>query len=149
MTEPSTDPDCLFCKIVAGAVPSLQIDADEHAYSFLDVAPFHRGHTLVVPRRHVADLLSDPPALADLTPAIDRVSRLLVHRLDADGLNMFSSVGAVAGQEIFHLHVHLIPRYASAPGIGHLLGHKASADQSELIAVQHEITGSEFSHHSA
>lgn len=141
MTEKNTDPDCLFCQIIAGTVPSMQIDADQHSYAFLDIAPFHRGHTLVVPRRHVTSLVTDPPALAELTPAIDRVSRLLVDRLGADGLNMFSSVGQTAGQEVFHFHVHLIPRYASAPGIGNLISHKASADQAELAAVRAEITG--------
>jgi histidine triad (HIT) family protein len=135
----SLDPDCLFCNIIAGTVPSRRIDADDHSYSFLDVAPFHRGHTLVVPRRHARSLLTDPPALAEITPAIDRVARLLVDRLDADGLNVFSSVGATAGQEVFHLHVHLIPRYDSAPGIGNLLTHKAPADQSELAEVQQQI----------
>jgi histidine triad (HIT) family protein len=135
----AVDPDCLFCKIVAGTVPSMHIDADDHSYSFLDVAPFHRGHTLVVPRRHTTSLLTDPPALAEITPAIDRVARLLVDRLDADGLNVFSSVGATAGQEVFHLHVHLIPRYDSAPGIGNLLTHKTAADQSELAEVQRQI----------
>lgn len=140
--QTDSDPDCLFCRIVAGSVPSMRIDGDEQSYAFLDIAPFHRGHTLVVPRRHVTSLLTDPPALAELTPTIDRVSRLLVDRLGADGLNMFSSVGQTAGQEVFHFHVHLIPRYASAPGIGNLIAGKASAEQSELAAVQREITGS-------
>lgn len=141
MTEQRVDPDCLFCKIVAGTIPSRRVDADDSSYSFLDIAPFHRGHTLVIPRRHVVSLVADPPALAELSPAVDRVSRLLVDRLGADGLNMFSSVGAAAGQEVFHFHIHLIPRYASAPGIGNLLGHKASTEEQELAAVQHEITG--------
>lgn len=141
MSDPNTDPDCLFCQIIAGTVPSMQIDADGHSYSFLDIAPFHRGHTLVVPRRHVTSLLTDPPALAELTPAIDRVSRLLVDRLDADGLNVFSSVGKTAGQEVFHFHVHLIPRYASAPGIGNLISHKEPVDQDELATVQHQLIG--------
>lgn len=141
MTAARADPDCLFCKIISGTVPSMQIDADDQSVAFLDIAPFHRGHTLVVPRRHVTSLLTDPPALAELIPAIDRVSRRLVERLAADGLNLFSSVGATAGQEVFHLHVHLIPRYESAPGINNLMGHKAPAEQQELEAVRDEVIG--------
>lgn len=108
--------DCLFCRIVAGEIPARRIYADEHALAFLDIAPWHRGHTLVVPRRHVPDLVNGEPVLAEIAPAVDTVARLLVARLGADGLNLFSSSGAVAGQEVFHLHLHLVPRYAAAPG---------------------------------
>lgn len=132
--------DCIFCRIVAGDVPSRRVHADEHAYAFLDVAPWHRGHTLVIPRRHVPDLLTDDPALTEIAPAIEAVSRLLVDRLAADGLNLVSSSGAVAGQEVFHLHVHLVPRYASAPG-GHNLINPHPVDDAELDAVHAQLTG--------
>ncbi|MET0694552.1 MAG: HIT domain-containing protein [Propionibacteriaceae bacterium] len=123
MTEPSTttDPDCLFCKIVAGEIPSRQVYSDDHAVAFLDIGAWQRGHTLVVPRRHVPDLVTGEPALAEIAPAIDTVGRLLVDRLHADGLNLMSSAKAVAGQDVFHLHVHLIPRYADRPGLAHLI----------------------------
>ena len=71
----------------------------------------------MVPREHVADLLTDPPMLARIGPAVDATARLLVDRLGADGLNLLSSAGAVAGQEVFHLHMHLVPRYADRPGL--------------------------------
>ena len=108
--------NCLFCRIVAGEIPSRKVYSDEHAYAFLDIAPWHPGHSLVIPKRHVDDLVHGPAVLAELAPAIDAVARLLVDRLAADGLNLFSSTGAVAGQEVFHLHMHLVPRYAGAPG---------------------------------
>ena len=114
----STQPDCIFCRIVAGEIPSRQVYADDEAVAFLDVGPWQRGHTLVVPREHVADLLSDPPMLARIGPAVDATARLLVDRLGADGLNLLSSARPVAGQEVFHLHVHLVPRYADRPGSG-------------------------------
>lgn len=119
--------DCLFCKIVTGEVPSKQVYADEHAVAFLDIAPFHLGHTLVVPRRHVDDVLADPPALTEIAPAIEVTSRLLVERLGAGGLNVFTSAGRVAGQEVAHLHVHLVPRYESAPGLRGLFQRDESA----------------------
>jgi len=132
--------NCLFCKIIAGEIPSRRIDEDDHSVSFLDVAPFHRGHTLVVPKRHVESFVADPPTLAEITPAIDRVSRLLITKLDADGMNMFSSAGSVAGQEVFHLHVHLLPRYADASGLRNLFGPKPAATDEELETVWRRLT---------
>ena len=126
--------DCLFCSIVAGEVPSRKVYEDEAAYAFLDIEPWHAGHTLVVPKRHVDDLTGDPTVLAEIAPAISHVSRLLVDRLDADGLNMLSSAGPVAGQEVFHLHVHLVPRYGEAAGLGELFRKQVDADPDEVLA---------------
>ena len=132
--EPSVDPDCVFCRIVAGTLPSRQLYADEHAVAFLDLTPWHRGHTLVVPRRHVADLVGGVPVLAEIAPAIDAVARLLWHRLAPDGLNMLSSAGPVAGQTVSHLHVHLVPRYADEPGLDRLV-QPGTAPDGELESV--------------
>src|SRR5919112_3778244 len=123
--------DCIFCKIINGDIPSRRVYADDHAYAFLDVRPWHRGHSLVVPRRHVPDLVADESALTEIAPAIETVARLLVERLDADGVNLLSSSGAAAGQEVFHLHVHVVPRYANEPGL-RLLVNPASTPDSEL-----------------
>lgn len=136
----ATKDDCIFCKIIAGEIPSRRVHEDDHAVVFLDIGAWQRGHSLVVPRRHVDDLLQQPAALTEIAPAIEQTARLLVDRLDADGINMVSSSGAVAGQEIFHLHVHLVPRYASDPGLRRLLVPKHPSD-SELDAVHAEITG--------
>jgi histidine triad (HIT) family protein len=132
---PTAAEDCIFCAIVAGRIPSWQVHADEHAVAFLDVAPWHRGHTLVVPRRHVADLVSGTPALAEIAPAVDAVARLLKHRLNADGLNLLSSAGPVAGQTVHHLHVHVIPRYAGEPGLRRLVDPGRGAPEGELASV--------------
>ncbi|HLL63855.1 MAG TPA: HIT domain-containing protein [Propionibacteriaceae bacterium] len=136
---PETDPACLFCRIVAGEVPSRQIYADEHAVAFLDIGPWHRGHSLVVPRRHVPDLVTGAPALPEIAPAIDAVARLLVRRLAADGVNVLSSTGAVAGQEVFHLHVHVVPRYADQPGLARLVN-PGTAPDGELDSVYAQVT---------
>jgi histidine triad (HIT) family protein len=130
---------CVFCRIVAGDIPARQVYADDTAIAFLDVSPWQRGHTLVVPRAHVADLLDDPPQLGVIAPAVDATARLLVDRLHADGLNLLSSARSVAGQEIFHLHVHLVPRYADRPGLTNLIGPERG-DESDLDAVLAEIT---------
>lgn len=132
-----TDPDCLFCKIVAGEIPSRQIHADEHSITFLDISPWQEGHALVVPRRHVADALSDDDTLATITPAVVAVGRLLKDKLGATGCNILTNAGADSGQEVFHLHVHVIPRYADNPGISNLRG-VVEVDQDALHA---RITG--------
>ena len=140
-TEATRDSDCLFCRIVSGDIPSRKIYSDAVAYAFLDISPWHRGHTLVVPRRHVVDLVTGAPTLAEIAPAVDAVARLLVHRLGADGLNLYSAAGATAGQEVFHLHVHLVPRYADAAGMRALFDlHETSA--AELDEVHTRLTGS-------
>ena len=134
-----TDPDCLFCRIVAGDLPSRQIYADEQAVAFLDIRPWHRGHSLVVPRRHVPDLVTGPGVLPEIAPAVDAVARLLVRTLAADGVNVLSSAGAVAGQEVFHLHVHVVPRYADEPGRGRLVNPGPVPD-GELDSVHARVT---------
>ena len=106
--------DCTFCKIVEGSLPSWRVYEDEHTVAFLDKGHATRGHTLVVPRRHAADIwaLSEEQALAVMR-SVHRVARLLRERLDLRGLNIAQANGVAAWQEIFHYHVHLIPRYGN------------------------------------
>jgi histidine triad (HIT) family protein len=113
---PVTDPDCLFCKIVAGELPSQQVDADERTFAFMDISPATRGHALVVPRNHAANLLeADPEDVAAVAIAAQRLARRVTERLGADGVNLINSCGAAAWQTVFHLHMHVIPRYADDP----------------------------------
>ena len=126
---------CLFCSIVAGDIPASRIYQDDHAIAFLDINPWKRGHALVIPRRHVEDVLDADEALTEIARAIAATSRLLVERLGADGLNLLSNAGAVAGQEVFHLHVHLVPRYADDPGLRTLFDRDARIDLDETYAA--------------
>lgn len=109
--------DCLFCKIIAGDIPSKQIYEDDHAVAFLDVAPWQAGHTLVVPRRHSSDVLEDDAVLAEIALTVAHVGNLLKQKLGASAVNVLTNAGADSGQEVFHTHVHVIPRYADNPGI--------------------------------
>src|ERR1700741_2954312 len=112
----STDPNCLFCKIVSGELPSQRIDEDEHTVAFMDVNPATRGHALVVPRRHAANGLGVPPGdLAAVPVPAPRLARRVNERLSPDGVNLINSCGSAAWQTVFHLHVHVIPRYAHDP----------------------------------
>jgi histidine triad (HIT) family protein len=128
--------DCLFCAIVDGSIPSRQVYADESAVAFLDIQPWHRGHTLVVPRRHVASIVDDPTSWEDLRSVVEHVVPLLMDRLGADGMNVLMNAGEVSGQEVMHVHVHLVPRYDDAPGLGNLTGR----DTTDLDAVLAQLT---------
>jgi histidine triad (HIT) family protein len=134
----AADPNCLFCKIISGDLPSRRIYEDDRAVAFLDIGAWHRGHALVVPKRHVPDLITGPGALPEIAPAIDAVARLLMDRLAADGINVLSSTGEAAGQEVFHLHVHVVPRYADEPGLSRLVNAGGMSDD-ELDSVHRQI----------
>ncbi|MBB1483493.1 HIT family protein [Tessaracoccus sp. MC1865] len=114
--------DCLFCKIINGDIPSKKIYEDDVAFAFLDISPWQKGHSLVVPKRHTVDILEDDDVLAEIGHAVARVGRLLKERLGSDGFNVLVNVGGVSGQEVFHTHVHVIPRYADNPGISNMRG---------------------------
>ena len=110
------DPDCLFCKIVAGELPAQIVDEDELTVSFMDINPATRGHALVVPRRHSQDMLeASDEDLAATILAARRLAQRVRERLGADGVNLLNSCGSAAWQTVFHLHVHVIPRYADDP----------------------------------
>lgn len=126
--------DCIFCKIVAGEIPSKQIYSDDAAIAFLDIEPWHPGHTVVVPRRHVTDALEDAEVLASMAPAIQAAGQRLLSALDADGMNVVSNVGETAGQSVFHLHVHLVPRFAANPGLDNLIVRDGDIDVDEVFA---------------
>jgi histidine triad (HIT) family protein len=113
---PATDPDCLFCKIVAGDLPATIVAEDERTVAFMDINPATRGHALVVPRNHVRDLVEiDDGDLAAVAQAAKRLARIMPERLGADGVNLLNSCGQAAWQTVFHFHIHVIPRYADDP----------------------------------
>lgn len=110
------EPNCIFCKIVAGELPATIVDRDEHTIAFMDINPATRGHALVVPRIHASDLLSiDPGQLSAVAGAAQRLAARTKERLGADGINVFNSCGAAAWQTVFHFHLHVIPRYDGDP----------------------------------
>ena len=111
-----SDPDCIFCQIIAGDVSAEVVDSDERTIAFMDISPASRGHALVIPRSHARDLLDiDPEDLAAVTIAAQRLARRMEERLGVDGINLLNSCGAAAWQTVFHLHVHVIPRYEGDP----------------------------------
>jgi len=134
------DPECIFCKIVAGELPSTVVDEDERTVAFMDIAPATRGHALVVPRAHSADLLSvDDEDLRAVASASQRLAARAKERLGADGVNLLNACGAVAFQSVFHFHVHVIPRY-EGDGL-RLPWVPAPGDPAEIEAAAQELRG--------
>jgi len=132
------DPDCIFCKIVAGELPATIVDEDERTISFMDISPATRGHALVIPREHSADLLTvEREDLTAVALGAQRLAGRMKERLGADGVNLLNSCGAVAFQTVFHFHVHVIPRYEGdslrLPWV------PAAGDSEEIAAAAQEL----------
>ena len=110
------DPDCIFCKIVAGELPATKLHECERTVAFMDINPATRGHLLVIPREHATDLHDiDPDDLAAVAKVGQRMAALQRDRLGAVGVNLLNSTGRAAWQTVFHFHLHVIPRYENDP----------------------------------
>ena len=129
------DPDCLFCGIVAGSIPSEMIDSDERTVAFMDVNPATPGHALVVPREHSADLLEI--GAEDLTATIlaaQRLSKRMKDVLGADCIDLINACGAAAWQTVFHFHIHVVPRYEGDPLKLPWIPEPGDSDEIALVA---------------
>jgi histidine triad (HIT) family protein len=138
-----SDPDCIFCKVVAGDIPSTRVDEDDRTLAFMDIGPATRGHVLVVPKRHHRDLLAiDAADLTACTLMAQRVARRVLERLGADGVNLLNSCGAAAWQTVFHFHLHVIPRYGDDPvrDALKLPWIPAAGDADDIAAAAVELT---------
>jgi histidine triad (HIT) family protein len=116
MSTQSAHPDCIFCGIVAGEMPAEIIDSDDHTVTLMDINPATRGHALVIPRKHTADLLEiDADGLRRCAVAAQRIARRMEESLQPDGFNLLNATRAAAWQTVFHFHIHVIPRYEDDP----------------------------------
>ena len=103
--------DCVFCKIIAGEIPSFKLYEDEHTYGMMDINPFHDGHCLVLTKTHCVNLLdAKPDELAAVLPAAQKIARAVSAALEPEGMNLLQANGAAAGQSVFHYHTHIFPR---------------------------------------
>jgi histidine triad (HIT) family protein len=128
------DLDCIFCKIVAGEIPSHGIDEDHRTLAFMDINPWTRGHSLVIPKEHSRNLYDiAPDDLAASHAAAQRLAQRMRDRLECEGVNVVQSSEPAAMQTVFHFHVHVIPRY-SDDGLA-LPAHPKPAEQDELAAL--------------
>src|SRR5882757_857119 len=109
--------NCIFCGIVAGAIPSTRVAENDRAIAFMDIAPATPGHLLVIPRAHSTDLREAAPEdlIAATLLAQSLVGRVSERPEDATGANLLSCIGPDAWQTVFHTHLHVIPRYPNDP----------------------------------
>ena len=102
--------DCIFCQIVDGEIPSYKVYEDENVVAFLDAEPVSKGHTLVVPKKHV-ETIHDAEGMDYMWKALVKVSNAVKDAFGAEAININQNNGELAGQEVFHMHFHVTPRY--------------------------------------
>ena len=104
--------NCIFCKIANGEIPSATVYEDEDFRAILDLNPASKGHTLIIPKKHAANLFELPEETAEkVLPIAKKLGARLKEGLHAEGLNVVQNNGEAAGQTVMHFHMHLIPRY--------------------------------------
>lgn len=134
------DEKCIFCKIAAGEISSKTLYEDEQFRVILDLGPATKGHALILPKNHYADLYEIPDeTAADTMKLAKKMAGIMTDKLKCDGFNLIQNNGETAGQTVFHFHMHLIPRYKND---GQVLGWKAgSPTAEELEVIKNEIIG--------
>ena len=131
--------DCIFCKIIDGSIPSEKVYEDDDVVAFLDINPTCPGHSLVILREHTTDFIStDPALLSRLIAGVHKVAGKVTKAMGADGFMLAALNGPAAGQEVFHLHFHVIPRKR---GDGALIGFgpKTPYKEGEMTQVAEKI----------
>ncbi|HEQ0689710.1 protein hit [Streptococcus pyogenes] len=110
--------NCIFCSIIQGDIPSSKVYEDEQVLAFLDISQTTKGHTLVIPKQHVRNLLEMTAETAShLFARIPKIARAIQSATGATAMNIINNNEALAGQTVFHAHVHLVPRYNEEDGI--------------------------------
>ena len=107
----STDPDCVFCKIVAGQIPCFKLFEDAETLAFMDINPVHDGHCLVIPTAHYRNVFEiSPEAVAAVARTVAKIAKAVEAAVKPDGLNLIQANGPGAGQSVEHFHFHVFPR---------------------------------------
>lgn len=128
--------DCIFCKIIAGEIPSTKVYEDDKVFCFLDIAPINKGHTLVIPKKHAENLYSIPrDDLAFCVEACQSMAKALKASLRCDGVNLGMNNEKPAGQLVLHAHFHVIPRY-EGDGLKHWPGGAYAEGEAEELATK-------------
>ena len=132
--------DCIFCNIIAGEIPSSKVYEDDQVLAFLDISQVTPGHTLVVPKEHHRTLLEmDAIAVSQLFARVPEIADKVMKATAASGMNIINNSEEIAGQTVFHTHVHLVPRYGQEDDlkldfVAHEPDFAALADLAEKIA---------------
>lgn len=136
------DPNCIFCKIIAGDIPTAKVYEDEDVFAFLDISQVTKGHTLIVPKTHVKNIYETKEAIASsLFARVPKVARAIEQAFNPAGVNVLSNTGEFAGQSVFHLHIHLIPRYDESDGYNvKWVTHNDDYTNEEHLAIAEAIS---------
>ena len=132
------DPDNVFAKILRGEIPNVPVFEDQRVLAFMDVFPQAEGHVLVISKTSRARNLleAEPEVLQDLALAAQRVARAVPEALGCDGVSIMQFNGAAGGQTVFHLHVHVIPRWSDRTLKGHADGKMANPEVLKATAAK-------------
>ncbi|MCR5054194.1 MAG: HIT domain-containing protein [Lachnospiraceae bacterium] len=130
--------DCIFCKLANGVIPTNSIYEDDDFKVIMDANPVSKGHALILPKEHYADIYDVDEAVAEkMYPLAKKLAKKMKEVLNCDGVNVLQNTGEAAGQSVFHIHMHVIPRYKDAKNNEKLLGFVAaglSEDEIKEIA---------------
>lgn len=114
-----TDPNCIFCKIIAGQIPCLRVFEDDVCLAFLDIGPLAEGHLLIIPKEHAERLEQlAPEVVSRMAGNFPKLAQAVLQVTGAAGYNLLQNNGRVSGQEVPHVHFHIIPR-AGGDGLGY------------------------------
>ncbi|MBR3203114.1 MAG: HIT domain-containing protein [Solobacterium sp.] len=126
---------CIFCDIIDHKIPSSVVYEDDHTLAILDISQVTRGHTIVMPKKHCANILeADEETVQQVTMAAKKVAALLAEKTGCAGINLLNNCGEAAGQTVNHLHVHVIPRYGEADALEIHFKPSENVDLNEVLA---------------
>ncbi len=135
------DENCIFCKLANGEIPTATLYEDESFRIILDASPASKGHALILPKEHYANLYELDDAVASkVLPLAKKLIKKLTEILGCDGYNIVQNNGETAGQTVFHYHMHLIPRYkGDTVGLGWNMGKLTEEDKEEILSKMKSI----------
>ncbi|MFZ3580258.1 HIT family protein [Virgibacillus sp. DJP39] len=136
--------DCIFCKIVSGDIPSAKVYEDDYVYAFLDISQVTKGHTLIIPKTHTKNIYETPVDTAsEFFARVPKVANAIKATYNPIGMNLLNNNEKPADQSVFHLHIHLIPRYGDSDGFStNWKTHTEEYTNEDLQKIAKEINSS-------
>ncbi|UOD35564.1 HIT family protein [Deferribacteraceae bacterium V6Fe1] len=124
--------DCIFCNLIKGNLPCSRFYEDENFVAILDIRPVNLGHALLIPKKHFVNVLDAPDDVSEkVYPVIKKITNAMKQAYKCDGFNIIQNVEEAGGQEVFHSHIHIIPRYKE-DGIRFGIPHKSYGSQEDM-----------------
>ncbi|ASK60863.1 HIT family protein [Virgibacillus phasianinus] len=136
--------DCIFCKIIDGEIPSAMVYEDEYVYAFLDISQVTKGHTLIIPKTHTKNIYETPEDVArEFFARVPKIANAIKATYNPIGMNLLNNNEEPADQSVFHLHIHLIPRYGESDGYSsNWITHTDDYTTGDLQTIAKEIGAS-------